>query len=40
MRKHYSDSGNPFNMDYFAYFISNYANFVFKDIITSGKLKK
>ena len=39
MRKHYSDSGNPFNLDYFAYFNLNYKNFVFKDIITSEKLK-
>ena len=40
MRKHYSDSENPFNMDYFAYLNSTYAAFVFKDIITLGKLKK
>ena len=37
MWKHYSDSGNPFDLDYFAYFNSNYVNFVFKDIITSEK---
>ena len=37
MEKHYSDSGNPFNVDYFAYFNTNYVNFVFKDIITLGK---
>ena len=37
MRKHYS---GPFNLDYFAYFNSNNVNFVFKDIITSGKFKE
>ena len=35
--KHYSDSENSFNLDYFVYFSSNYVNFVFNDIIALGK---
>ena len=39
-KTHFSDSENPFNLDYFAYFSSYYVNFVLKDIITLGKLNK
>ena len=40
IKKHYSDSENPFNLDYFAYFNLNYVKFLFKDIIKSEKLRK
>ena len=36
LSKHYSDSDNPFNIDYFIYFSSNYVNFVFNDVFTLG----
>ena len=39
LSKHYSDSENPFNHDYFVYLSSNFVNFVFNDIITLGKMK-
>ena len=40
LRKHYSDSESPFNLDCFAYFSSNHVNSVFNDTITLRRLNK
>ena len=40
LRKHYSDSENSLNLGYFAYFSSNYMNFISQDIITLEKVNK